>query len=147
VNDSKVEVKSGGTKLYLEEYPLLSVSNVEYSADFGASFISLVEFTDFVVDLEDSSISRTVWERVGKVAEWPKAINGYKITYTAGFEAIPEDLKVACLDLISYYMKSDSAIHSNKAVGSNTLQIEYVTKATLPAHIARILNLYTANLD
>jgi hypothetical protein len=74
-------------------------------------------------------------------------INGYKVTYTAGFETIPEELKLAVMDLITYYIKNDAAIHSSKAPGTNTVQIEYVTTTNLPAHIKRVLDQYAANYN
>jgi hypothetical protein len=58
---------------------------------------------------------------------------------------MPEDLKLAVLDLVTYYVKNDMAVHSPKSPGTNTVQIEYITKNTLPAHIARVLDQYTAN--
>ncbi len=69
----------------------------------------------------------------------------YKLTYTAGFEVLPEDLKLAIFDLTTYYMKNDMAVHSNKAPGTNTVQIEYVTTTNLPSHIKRVLDQYAAN--
>ena len=47
-------------------------------------------------------------------------------------------------DLINYYVRNDSAIHSQKAVGANAVQIEYITSTSLPAHIKRVLDQYTA---
>ena len=74
-------------------------------------------------------------------------INGYKVTYTAGYEELPEDLKVAVLDLVTYYLKNDMAVKSQRDAGSNTVQIEYITKNTLPSHIARVFDLYVANVS
>ena len=72
-------------------------------------------------------------------------VNAFKVSYTAGYEVIPEDLKLAVFDLIGYYARNDAAIHSHKAIGANTVQIEYVTNTALPAHIRRVLDLHSAN--
>lgn len=142
VSDAKTEVYSGGMdRLLMSEYPLLSVSGVEYSSDYGATYTSLVEFTDYVVDISDGSIAPMYQET------FPKAINGYKVTYTAGFETIPSDLKIACLDLITYYIKSDMAVKSQRNAGSNTTQVEFITKNTLPSHISRVFDLYIATVN
>lgn len=141
VNDTKEEVYSGGwDKLYLKEYPLLNVLSVETSTDFGNTYTELVEFTDYAIDREDGSI-------VAIYPPFPKYINGYKITYTGGYEELPEDLKLAVLDLVTYYLKNDMSVHSPKAPGTNSVQIEYITTANLPAHIRRVLYLYTASYD
>lgn len=144
VNDYKTEVYSGGngSKLFLKEYPLLSVSDVEMSTDYGATYVSLTEFVDFAVDHEDGSIVA-----VGTDAVFKKYINGYRVTYTGGYEELPEDLKVAVLDLITYYLKNDGSVHSPKAPGTNSVQIEYITTTNLPAHIKRVLDLYTGSFD
>lgn len=67
------------------------------------------------------------------------------MSYTCGYETLPEDLKLAAFDLVTYYRKNDGAIHSPKAPGSNSVQIEYISTASLPAHIRRILDLYVAD--
>jgi hypothetical protein len=139
-NDAKIEVFNGGdTKYYLKEYPLLTLLSLEYSTDYGQNYVSLEEFKDFVTDLQEGSV----------VSLDPKgfvyAINGYTVTYTAGYAVIPEDLKLAVMDLVTYYRKNDAAIHSTKAPGTNAVQIEYISTTTLPAHIRRVLDLYVAD--
>lgn len=141
VNDSKVEYHEGGTKILLPyEIPILSITSLEYSLDYGSTYTALVEYTDYTHRKSDDTIVC-----IGQ--DFPYYANGYKLTYTAGYETLPEDLKIAVLDLIQYYMKHDTAIHSNKAPGTNTVQIEYVLSTALPAHIKRVLDLYTAEFS
>jgi hypothetical protein len=140
VNDSKIEYFDGGYSEYsTEETPVLSVSSLEASLDYGNTYISLEEYTDYAV----SKITGNI-KAISSLG-FPEAVNGYKVTYTAGYETLPEDLKLAIFDLITYYMKNDGAIHSNKAPGGNSVQIEYVTNTNLPAYIKRVLDQYTAN--
>lgn len=143
VNDIKVETTSGGygSKIFLKEFPILTLSGVDHSTDYGQTYTSLVEFTDFVLDVEEGTVD-CLWEQ-----GWTKAINGYQVSYTAGYEVLPSDLKLAILDLVSYYMKNDAAIHSPKAPGTNSVQVEYITSSALPAHIRRILDLYKGSWD
>ncbi len=137
VNDSKVEYFEGGTSTYTPlESPILSVVSVEHSTDYGNTYTTLIEYTDYAISKVDDSV-----KCIG--TGFPQLVNGYRLTYTAGYEVLPEDLKIAVLDLIAYYMKNDMAVHSNKAQGTNTVQIEYVTTTSLPAHIRRVLDLYT----
>lgn len=142
VNDTKTEYHEGGSSFLVpEEYPVIAVSSLEYSSDYGSTFSSLVEYTDYALSKATNSIKAI------SSTGFPGAINGYKLTYTAGYETLPEDLKLAILDLLTYYIKNDSAIHSNKAPGTNTVQIEYVTTTNLPAHIKRVLDLHAANYN
>ena len=142
VNDNRTEYHEGGSSFLVpEEYPVIAVSSVEYSSDYGNTYSSLVEYTDYAVSKATNSIKSL------SATGFPSALNGYRITYTAGYETLPEDLKLAILDLLTYYIKNDSAIHSNKAPGTNTVQIEYVTTTNLPAHIKRVLDLHAANYN
>lgn len=139
VNDAKVEVFEGGASFYVPaEYPVLAISTLEYSNDYGNTYTELTEFTDYALSKKDDTL-----KCIG--GDFKEAINAYRLTYTAGFEVLPTELKLAVLDLITYYMHNDMAIHSNKAPGTNTVQIEYVTSTNLPSHIKRILDLYTSS--
>lgn len=140
VDEAKVQISNGGFEyMLLHEFPVLAVSSVEQSTDYGQTYTALVEYEDFALDRTDDTL-----RPIGLDA-FPKLINGYRVTYTAGYEVLPEELKLAVLDLITYYIRHDMAIQSNKAPGTNSVQIEYVTTTNLPAHIKRVLDLYAAN--
>ena len=141
VDDNKVEVAKGGIngRILLHETPILNVGSVEFSDDFGKTYTSLVEFTDYVVDQDADTVELIANPYIGY---WKT--NAFRISYNAGYEELPVDLKLAVADLIVYYTRNDAAIHSHKPVGSNTVLIEYITKTSLPAHIRRVLDLYTA---
>lgn len=141
VDESKVEISKGGVnnRILLHETPILQVGSVEFSEDFGKTYTTLTEFDHYVVDQEADTVELIASPFVGYFKT-----NAFRITYNAGYEAVPQDLKLAIADLISYYIRNDSAIHSHKAIGSNTVQIEYITNTSLPAHIRRVLDLYTA---
>ena len=142
VTEDKVQVYSGGPYLIMDEYPLISVNSVEYSSDYGLTYTNLVEFTDYVVNTEDGSLQSITGD-----GTFPKQVNAYRVSYNAGFETLPSDLKVAVMDCITYYLKSDMAVKSQRNAGSNTTQIEYITKNTLPAHIARVFDLYISAVN
>lgn len=148
VDETKIEVFSGGyNKFLLKETPVLSIIDVEYSTDYGKTYTSLTEFTDYVLDEEDGTIVSTSIDSQGNPVVFPKYINGYRVYYRAGYETLPEDLKLAIFDLVTYYLKHDTAVHSTKAPGTNSVQVEYITNTKLPAHISRVLDLYMASYD
>lgn len=139
-DEALVERTSGGfDKIILKETPVVQVLAVEKSTDYGQTYVSLTEYTDWVLDAEDGTITSL------STSGFEKLINGYQVTYTAGFETVPEDLKLAIMDLVTYYRQNDGAVHSNKAPGTNTVQIEYVSTTNLPAHIKRVLDQYVAD--
>jgi hypothetical protein len=133
LRNPKVDLFNGGTdSLILTEGPVQEILSVEGSIDYGQTYTNLVEFTDWVSDNY----------LILPVVSFPYRLKGYKVTYFAGYTTIPQDLKLAIFDLITYYRKNDGAVHSNKAPGTNSVQIEYISNTTLPAHIRRVLDLY-----
>lgn len=142
VNDFKIETFRGAAhanRMQLTETPIMQVNTVEFSEDFGKTYTTLTEYDHYVVVPEDDAVELIASQYI----DYFKT-NAFRITYNAGYDAIPGDLKLAVADLIQYYVRNDSAIHSQKAVGANTVQIEYITTTNLPAHIKRVLDQYTA---
>jgi len=140
VDEILTERTSGGfDKIILKETPVVQVLSVEKSTDYGKTYSTLTEYTDWVLDTEDSSIVSL------SVTGFEKLVNGYAVSYYAGYESVPEDLKLAIMDLVTYYRQNDGAVHSSKAPGTNTVQIEYVSTTNLPAHIKRVLDQYVAD--
>lgn len=112
-----------------KEFPIRSVQSVELSTDYGATYSA---YTEFVLDKSSDSILL--------YGEPVSQANAFKVTYTGGYDKTPEDLKLACLDLVEYYYKEQST--TRKSSGSTTL--EYIMTENLPSHIKRVLDLYRA---
>ena len=137
-SDIKVEVFDGGFKeLYLKETPVVTVSSVQYSSDYGKTYTNLTKFEDWVIR-GDSIVSLSPRGFV-------EAVNGYKVNYFAGYDTLPGDLKLAVLDLIEYYSRNNGAVHSSRDLNPNTTQINYVASTNLPATIKRVLDQYVAD--
>lgn len=138
VDEAKNETFEGGYgTLLLKETPVTQVLLLELSTDYGQTYTELTEFKDWVAS-GDYVVS------VNPQGFKPY-VNGYRVSYFAGYETVPEDLKLAVLDLVTYYRKNDGAIHSTKAPGTNAVQIEYISTTSLPAHIKRVLDMYVAD--
>lgn len=169
VNDYKIEYSDGGTEtLELKETPVLSIASVEVSTDYGNTYTPLTEYTDYVFAKTKNNIRplpqsitldpygnssytlSATWRTAVGGKSYPvfnELINGYRITYNAGYETLPEDLKLAIFDTITYYLRNDSAVHSSKSISPNTMQVEYIKSTNLPASIKRVLDLYTISYD
>jgi hypothetical protein len=136
--DVKTEYFDGGFKtLLLKETPLVTVSTVSYSADYGKTYTNLVKYTDWVIQ-GDSIVSLSPYG-------FTETINGYRVNYFGGYDAVPGDLKLAVLDLIEYYSRNNGAVHSSRDLNPNTTQINYVSSTNLPAPIKRVLDQYVAD--
>lgn len=138
VDTPRVEIFNGGTDyLVMAESPNILTSEVAVSSDYGQTYVPLTKFTDWV---NNGDLIYPL-----SASNFPKQLLGYKVTYTAGYDDVPVDIALAVMDLINYYMKNDPAVHSNKAPGANSVQVEYITTASLPAHIRRVLDLYVSD--
>jgi hypothetical protein len=143
VSTNKVEIYNGGDKyLYLQELPLVQLVSVEQSTDYGQTWTALTQYTDWIWNQQDERLVN-----ITDYNEWLYLENGYRVTYKAGYASVPEDLKLAVMDLVTYYRRNDGAIHSTKGPGSNSVQIEYISTTNLPAHIKRVLDLYCLNYN
>lgn len=142
VDEPKTEVFNGGSYFLIpKETPVISVLSLERSDDYGKTYTALAEFTDYVLDAESDNIASLAYDG------FEKKVNGYRLTYFAGYETIPQDLKLVVFDLITYYIKNDAVSHMQKTTASGSLQLEYMTSAQFPSHIARVLNLYKQSWD
>ena len=142
VDELKVETFKGGThhnRILLSETPLMRVASVQFSNDFGKTYTALVEYEDYVTIDTIGAVELIASQYI----DYHKT-NAFRVSYYAGYETLPPDLKLAVGDLIQYYIRNDAAVHSQKGIGANNIQIEYITNTNMPAHIRRILDQYSA---
>ena len=139
VDEARTEVFEGGFgSLLLKETPVTQIISVQKSSDYGQTYTKLTKFTDWVQSGDYVvSIDPRGFEPL---------VNGYKVSYFAGYETVPEDLKLAVLDLVTYYRKNDASVHNNRTPGGGgSVQLEYLTNTGFPAHIRRVLDMYVAD--
>jgi len=144
VDDAKIDYFNGGLlRYYPQEYPLIQLISVETSTDYGANYTEMTEYTDYIFDYETQSLYS-----LSSTGVFPPLINGYKFTYYAGYETVPEDLKLAIFDMITYYLKNESVVKNLRIPTTQIMQLEYGPMVTnFPPHIARVLNLYKSSWD
>lgn len=133
----KVEIfntKASQHAILLNEWPVNTVSLVEYRDDYTEAYQTLAS-TDYFVD----TTIDTVFLHSGY---WPEGFGSVKITYTAGYTATPEDVKIAALDLVQHYFKEE--YKERKTLGSASIDTgqSKIGNSKWPAHIARVLDLY-----
>jgi len=123
--------------VYLDEVPVQSITSVAISFDGGVSETALVADTDYFIDLEDGTVQTvsgtnfTVGTNISH--------HSLKVIYAGGYEVAPEDLKMACLDLVSYYQNEEYT--PKKSMGRSGEVTQFITNK-LPPHIKRVMDLY-----
>ena len=89
--------------IQLTESPIVSVNSVAERDNLSASYVTLVEGTDYYVDTATDSIYRVTSS--GQNKSWKKGPGAVTVAYNAGYSTVPADLKLAVFDLITYYLK------------------------------------------
>lgn len=140
ISTDKVDVFNGGYYYLIpSDTPIISITSLEFSADLGQNYTTLTEFTDWVL-IDDSLIGKPTGTC------FSSAKNGYRLSYKSGYVTLPEDLKLAVLDMVKYYLRNDGTVHGTKFSNTNTMQIEHISDAALPAYIKRVLDPYIADV-
>ena len=135
-------------RIILSESPLISVSQVQERQNQAEAYATLITDNsdssgkyEYVLDMESDSIIRT--NSTGH-KYFPKGVKSVKVVYRAGYTTIPEDLKLACFDLIKYYLKDERK--ERMTIQGST--VENATSTSLrnnigfPDHIKRVLDMY-----
>ena len=125
----------------LTESPFVSIVSVEERENFSKAYVA-VPATEYYIDEATDSVYR-VTTTGGKKA-WPTGPACVKVIYKAGYSECPEDLKLAVVDLITYYLKDEHKARQTIAGASlqNNASTSQRNNVTFPDHIKRILDLY-----
>ena len=125
----------------LTETPLISITSVQQRDNFAGSYTT-VPATEYYADSSVDGIYRV--NTSGTAQSWPTGPASVKVTYKAGYSTCPADLKLAVIDLITYYHKDEHK--ERKVMGGASIQNSASTtqsnNVAFPDHIKRVLDLY-----
>ena len=126
----------------LTETPLIAVTSVSERENPTATYNTLSNNSEYYVDSVTDTIFRVDGSGNGKQFESGKG--SVKVVYTAGYTSLPQDLELAVMDLITYYLKDERK--SRQTIAGATLANQTSTSQRdnvgFPDHIKRILDLY-----
>lgn len=121
----------------LTESPVNTIVSVEKRDSVTASYTT-VPTTDYYLDTTTDSV---LYVTGSTYKNWPRGAGAVKITYKAGYENCPHDLRLAVVDLIKYYMKDEHVMRRTLA-GSTIENQGSGDGKGFPDHIKRILDMY-----
>jgi len=126
----------------LTESPVNSITSVEERTSYNNSYVELTTNNyEYYLDSATDSLLRT--HGGNGYLNWAHGPAAVKVVYTAGYASTPEDLKLAVLDLITYYFKDEHK--QRQTLGGATRQnpgTSLRNTAAFPDHITRVLDLY-----
>jgi len=141
------DIQWGTHVVQLHESPVISINSVFERTSQSEPYVELFSngtngSYDWYFDPVTDAIFRTMEN--GSYRNWPRGVGSVKVIYRAGYEEIPEDLKLAIADLVTYYDKSE--YRQMQAIGSATREGAPASAIRndpgFPDHIRRVLDLY-----
>ena len=126
----------------LTESPVNAIVSVQEAQSYGGALTTLTTGAqEYALDTVTDCVYRTT---SSGYKNWPIGIETVKVVYTAGYSAIPGDLKLAVLDLITYYLKDEHKMRQSIAGASlqNQGSSGQTNNVGFPDHIKRVLDLY-----
>ena len=127
----------------LTESPIVEVSLVQERDSYQESYTTLTTTAhEYFLDEKTDSIIRTNAGNTYK--NWPRGAGAVKVIYKAGYASTPADLKLAVIDLITYYLKDEHK--QRQSIAGASLQNQGSTSQNnnvgFPDHIKRVLDLH-----
>lgn len=120
--------------LFLKNFPVTVLTSVGYYNHSDAAISdALTEDDEYVADYEKGELrSKSLWN---------KGYRYVQVVYTAGYTTIPDDLELACLGLIDYYLNKagKQGVESEK-MGSYA--IKFGSVKSIPDEVSAILFKY-----
>lgn len=126
----------------LTESPVNTIVSVEERDNYSADYVTLTTAAhEYFFDTTTDSIIRTT---EGGYRNWKTGPGAVRIVYTAGYETTPADLKLAVIDLVTYYLKDEHKERRTLAAASiqNQSSTSQRDNVAFPDHIKRVLDLY-----
>ena len=126
--------------IQLTESPVNSIVSVEKRDSVTESYTT-VPTTDYYLDKKTDSV---LYVTGSTYKNWPRGAAAVKVTYTAGYEACPADLKLAVIDLVTYYLKDEHK--ERRTLGGASIQNQSTSSVrdsvAFPDHLQRVLDMY-----
>ena len=126
----------------LTESPVNAIVSVQERQSYSSAYVTLTTGAyEYALDKKTDSVFRT---NSGSYRNWAQGVDAVKVVYTAGYSAIPDDLKLAVIDLITYYLKDEHKERRTIAGASiqNASSSSQRDNVAFPDHIKRVLDLY-----
>lgn len=120
------EKYDGAAKIVLDKWPVTAITSVQYqTGDIGNPDWDDVDSTSYALERDgDRGILLLQSPIAGEDA--------YRVTYTAGYTDVPEDIKQACLELCEYtFNMKASGGKKSETLGEYSVTYQSYTKGDL----------------
>ena len=140
-NKTEYITKNFSTHLVeLTESPVVEIATVKERTSPTADYSTLTENTDYVLDNTTDCLYRMSGSTY---KNWETGPNSVEVVYKAGYETLPQDLRLAVVDLIMYYHKNEQK--QRQTIAGATIQNSTTSMRDTPSfpdHIKRVLDMH-----
>ena len=126
----------------LTESPVNTITSVQERTSYDSAYTTLTTGAyEYHLDTVTDSVFRTL---SSGYRNWATGVDAVKVVYTAGYSAVPADLNLAVIDLVTYYLKDEYKERRTIAGASiqNQASTSQSNNVSFPDHIKRVLDLY-----
>ena len=137
-----INVDWGTHIVQLTESPVNSITSVQERTSYSGAYTTLTTGAyEYYLESSTDSVLRTT---SAGYKNWPTGVGAVKVVYTAGWSAVPKDLELAVIDLVTYYLKDEHK--ERRVLGGASIQNSSSStqsdNVAFPDHIKRVLDLY-----
>ncbi len=124
------------TNIYLDAYPIRQIISVdEVSGGYVGGLDSTIKYPmQYTADYLFSQ-SGGVLNRIGKT--WARTI---EVTYTSGYQTVPEQIKLAAIEMVSYYLNEEWK--PARTMQGTSIAGPTAEAGGIPKHVAPMLDHY-----
>ena len=137
-----LDVDWGTHIVQLTESPVNAIVSVQERTAYNNAYSTLTTGAyEYALDTKTDSVLRTT---SSGYKNWATGVGAVKVIYTAGYSAVPADLKLAVIDLVTYYLKDEHKERRTIQGASiqNATSTSQVNNVGFPDHIKRVLDLH-----
>lgn len=124
-------------RIFLREMPLIELISVEARTPYSSSFTEVS--SGYLYDEDTESL-------VSLSGVWPTGPSSIKITYKAGYETLPEELKMTAANLVHYFDQEQYKTSPMNIGGTSLIANVDMNRTPFPGHIKRTLDQYRSML-
>ena len=128
--------------IQLTESPVNTIVSVQERTAYNNTYTTLTTGAyEYSLDTKTDSVLRTT---SSGYKTWAPGVGAVKVIYTAGYSDVPADLKLAVIDLLTYYLKDEYKERRTMQGASiqNAASTSQTNNVGFPDHIKRVLDLH-----
>ena len=122
--------------IQLNQFPVVEIQKISERVDPTAPYTELTS-EQFILNRRTDTVTRCG-------GAWPSGVESVEVLYKSGYAETPGEIKLACIDIVHYYLKEEYKVSRSTKGSSISSTSSSSLKGNLgfPDHIKRVLDMY-----